>query len=122
MVSGGVEVPSFTLMVRDPVIEALINFVSEPNGSAMADHACDTTREWWDTHGSGPTCDELLLAMFTPDDWVSVIEDPSRTIYERIAQVELLRAWLIHYWTRVGAITYVAGLDSEVRPGRPTAG
>lgn len=122
MARGAVEFPSFTLLVHDPFIEALIDLVSEPNGSATADHACDTTREWWDSHGSGPTCDELLLAMFTPDDWLSVIDDPSRTVYERVAQIELLRGWLIHYWTRVGAITFVAGRDSEVRPGRLTTG
>ncbi|MDY0909514.1 hypothetical protein [Microbacterium sp. CFBP9034] len=120
MTSGGVEISSFTLLVHEPFLEALISLVAEPNGSAMADHACTTTREWWDEHGGGPTCDELLLAMFAPDDWASVFDDPSRTVFDRVAQIELLRGWLIHYWTRVGAIAFVAGLDSEVRPGRLT--
>lgn len=118
MAADGVELPSFTLMTRDPFLHALIDLVSEPNGSATADHACTTTREWWDEHGAGPTCDELLLAMFTPGDWSEVISDPDRTALDRAEQLALLRAWLIHYWARLGAITYVAGYDSEVRPGR----
>ena len=118
MAVRGVELPSFTVLTRDPFLAALIDLISEPNGSTTADHACTTTREWWDEHGSGPTCDELFLAMFTPDDWSAVIDDPSRTALDRAAQIALLRAWLIHYWARLGAIAYVAGHDAEVRPGR----
>ncbi len=121
MAADRVGLPAFTLMARDPFLIALIDMVSEPNGSATADHACTTTREWWDEHGQGPTCDELLLAMFTPDDWSEVIDDPDRTALDRTEQIALLRSWLIHYWTRLGAITYVAGYDSEVRPGRLVA-
>lgn len=118
MTVSGVELPSFTLLMRDPFLSALIDLVSEPNGSATADHACITTREWWDEHGTGPTCDELLSAMFKPDDWSAVIDDPCRTALDRAAQIGLLRAWLIHYWSRLGVIAYVAGHDDEVRPGR----
>lgn len=112
------EIPSFAIEVRDPFLDALITLVSEPHGSATADHATQVTREWWDEHGAGPSSDELLLAMFAPDDWSSVIDDPSRTLMDREAQTVLLRAWLLQYWARVGAISFVSGYDSVVRPGR----
>lgn len=116
---GRVEVSSFKMLRRDPFLDALIGLVSEPQGSATADHASTTTREWWDKYGRGPSCDELLSAMFAPDDWLEVLVDPSRTSLEQRSQVELLRSWLVHYWSRLGAISFVAGHDSVVRPGRP---
>ena len=118
MSGGFVEIPVFTMEVRDPFLDLLITLVSEPHGSVTADQASEVTREWWDKHGSGPSCDDLLTAMFAPDDWCSAIDDPSRTLMDREAQTVLLRAWLVHYWTRVGAISFVAGHDSIVRPGR----
>ncbi len=117
MTGGAVQIPSFTMELRDPFLDLLIVLVSEPHGPATADHAAEVTREWWDEHGAGPSCDELLTAMFAPDDWCSVIDDPHQTLMDREAQTVLLRAWLLQYWARIGAISYVAGHDSVVRPG-----
>jgi len=39
------------------------------------------------------------MAMFTPDDWSEVIDDPDRTALDRTEQIALLRSWLVHYWT-----------------------
>ncbi len=60
-----VVIPSFTIEVRDPFLDALIALVSEPHGSITADHASQVTREWWDEHDAGPSCDELFIAMGT---------------------------------------------------------
>lgn len=121
MADSMVVMPSFTIEVRDPFLDALIALVSEPHGSITADHASQVTREWWDEHDAGPSCDELFIAMFEPDDWCSVIRDPSRTLADREKQTALLRSWLVQYWARVGAISFVAGHDSVVRPGHRPA-
>ena len=112
-----VEVESFQMTVRDPFLEALISVVSEPNGSSTAQQAFETTRDWWDKHSDGPTVVELLDAMFEPADWLSVIEDRNRPLAGQEAQLELMRSWLLLYWCRLGAISFVAGVDLVVRPG-----
>lgn len=111
------QVASFSIGVRDPFLELLIGVVSEPHGSEIADQARLATRDWWDRYGNGPTCDELLAAVFEPDDWCAVVEDPGRTMIEREAQTQLLRSWVVQYWTRVGAICFMPGIDAMVRPG-----
>ncbi len=112
-----VEVGSFQMAVRDPFLEALISVLSEPNGSSTAQQAFETTRDWWDKHSDGPTVAELLDAMFEPADWLSVIEDRNRPLAGQEAQLELMRSWLLLYWCRLGAISFVAGVDLVVRPG-----
>lgn len=112
-----VEIPAFRLATRDPFLETLIRLMAEPNGSSLATHAYETTRDWWDEHAQGPTCDELLSAMFEPENWLEVIDDPSRPLAEREDQVALIRRWLIHVWARAGAISLVFGHDTVVRPG-----
>ncbi|PZU47018.1 MAG: hypothetical protein DI566_06825 [Microbacterium sp.] len=112
-----VEVESFQMAVRDPFLEALISLVSEPNGSSTAQQAYETTRDWWDQHSDGPTVAELLDAMFEPADWLSVIADHNRPLAGQEAQVDLMRSWLLLYWCRLGAISFVAGVDLVVRPG-----
>lgn len=113
----GVEVDAFRLATADPFLKALINLVAEPHGSETAKHAYDTAREWWDEHSAGPTRDELLAAMFEPNDWLTVVDDPNRPRAEREAQISLLRHWLVHYWARLGAISFLPGHDDVVRPG-----
>lgn len=115
--TNGVEVHSFRLAAADPFLAALINLMSEPRGSETAHHAFVTTCEWWEEHSAGPTREELLAAMFEPHDWLTVVDDPTRPRPEREAQVTLLREWIVHYWTRLGAITFVPGHDDVVRPG-----
>ncbi|MER7525147.1 hypothetical protein ABTZ44_16795 [Microbacterium oxydans] len=117
MATQPVEVESFHLAVRDPFLEALIRVVSEPNGSSTAQQAYEATRDWWDEHSAGPTAGELLDAMFEPTDWLSVIDDHNRPLAGQEAQVELMRSWLLLYWCRLGAISFVAGVDLVVRPG-----
>lgn len=113
-----VDVRSFRMVVRDPFLEALISMISEPNGASTAAHAYETARDWWDEHTAGPTADELLDAMIEPDDWLAVIDDPGRPRADREAQLRLLREWLLLFWSRTGAISFVPGNDSVIRPGR----
>lgn len=89
------EHPAFRTLTKDPFLEALLNLLAEPNGSSLAAHAYETTRDWWDEHERGPTGDELLAAMFAPDDWREVVDDPSRPLPERQHQLALVRQWLI---------------------------
>lgn len=110
---------SFRMVVRDPFLEALINIVSEPNGSSTARQAYEATCEWWDEHSQGPTAAELLESMFEPADWLTVIEDSCRPRADQEAQIQLLRDWLLHYWSRTGAISFIAGNDLVIRPGSP---
>ena len=112
-----VEVETFQMAARDPFLETLISVVSEPNGSSTAQQAYEATRDWWDEHSEGPTVAELLDAMFEPADWLSVIDDRNRPLAGQEAQRELLRSWLLLYWGRIGAISFVAGVDLVVRPG-----
>lgn len=112
-----VEVESFQMAVRDPFLEALISVVSEPNGLSTAQQAYETTCDWWDEHSEGPTIAELLDAMFEPADWLGVIDDHKRPLAGQEAQLELMRSWLLLYWCRLGAISFVAGVDLVVRPG-----
>ena len=114
-----VDVDTFRMVVRDAFLEALISIVSEPNGSSTAQHAYEATCHWWDEHSEGPTATELFEAMFEPTDWLSVIEDHSRPRADQEAQLELLREWLLLYWCRTGAISFVAGVDMVIRPGSP---
>ena len=109
---------SFVMAVEDPYLTALIGTIEEPAGSSTAAHAGRLTIAWWDTHGTGPSCAELLNAMFTSIAWDDVIEDPGRTLLERREQTELIQRWLISYWTRLGAIAFIPGHDDVVRPGR----
>ena len=111
------EHPALGTLTPDPFLDALLNLLAEPNGSSLAAHAYETTRDWWDEHAQGPTCDELLAAMFAPDDWREVIDDPSRPLPERQHQLTLVRQWLIVSWARAGAISVVFGHDTVIRPG-----
>lgn len=111
------EHPAFRTLTKDPFLEALLNLLAEPNGSSLAAHAYETTRDWWDEHERGPTGDELLAAMFAPDDWREVVDDPSRPLPERQHQLALVRQWLIVSWARAGAISVMFGYDTEIRPG-----
>ena len=94
------EHPAFGTLTPEPFLDALLNLLAEPTGSSLAAHAYETTRDWWDEHAQGPTCDELLAAMFAPDDWREVIDDPSRPLPERQHQLTLVRQWLIVSWAR----------------------
>ena len=111
------EHPALGTLTPDPFLDALLNLLAEPNGSSLAAHAYETTRDWWDEHAQGPTCDELLAAMFAPDDWREVIDDPSRPLPERQHQLALVRQWLIVSWARSGAISVGFGHDTVIRPG-----
>jgi len=108
---------AFRTLTPDPFLDALLDLLAEPNGSSLAAHAYETTRDWWDEHAQGPTCDELLAAMFAPNDWLEVIDDPSRPLPERQHQLALIREWLIVSWARAGAISVVFGHDTVIRPG-----
>ncbi|WP_438354638.1 hypothetical protein [Microbacterium sp. CJ88] len=114
-----VEVEPFRMAVRDPFLEVLIRLVGEPNGAPTALHAYEATCAWWDEHAEGPTADELLDSMFEPTDWLAVIDDRKRPLSAQSAQLQLLRDWLLLYWCRLGAISFVAGVDIVVRPGSP---
>ncbi|HPU04725.1 MAG TPA: hypothetical protein PLY47_12625, partial [Rhodoglobus sp.] len=72
----------------------------------------------WDSYGTGPTCAELIGAVFEVDDWDDAIEDPNRTLLQRHEQLDLLHRWLISYWSRLGTISFIPGHDDIVRPGR----
>lgn len=111
------EHPAFRTLTPDPFLDTLLSLLSEPNGSSLAVQAYETARDWWDEHAQGPTCDELLAAMFEPDDWLEVIDDPSRPLPERRHQLALVRQWLIVSWARAGAISLVFGHDTVIRPG-----
>lgn len=112
-----VETESFQMPVRDPFLEVLISLVSEPNAVPTALHAYETTCAWWDEHAEGPTADELLDSMFEPADWLSVVEDRDSPCASQKAQLQILRDWLLLYWCRIGAISFVAGVDLVIRPG-----
>lgn len=114
-----VEVESFRMTVRDPFLDVLISLVAEPNGVPTALHAYETTCAWWDEHADGPTADELLDSMFEPADWLTVVEDRSRPRSAQEAQLQLLRDWLLLFWCRIGAISFIAGVDRVIRPGSP---
>lgn len=107
---------SFEMTVRDPYLEMLLQVVAEPNATVLAHLACDTTRYWWDDHGTGPTCDELLGAVFTPEDW-SVTGDITRTRLHCDKQTALLQEWIIQHLTRMGAISFIPDIDTIIRPG-----
>ena len=109
---------SFATAVEDPYFGALLGTIDEPGGTATANQAGLLTRAWWDSHGTGPTCAELIGAVFEVDDWDDAIEDPSRTLLERREQLDLLHRWLISYWSRLGTIAFMPGHDDVVRPGR----
>ncbi|GAA0490198.1 hypothetical protein [Microbacterium aurantiacum] len=114
-----VAMDGFQMVVRDPFLEALIRVVSEPNGSSTARHAYEATCEWWDEHSQGPTGAELFESMFEPADWLAVIDDSGRPRANQEAQVQLLRDWFLLYWSRTGAISFIAGSDLVIRPGSP---
>ena len=109
---------SFATAVEDPYFGALLGTIDEPGGTATAIHAGLMTRAWWDTHGTGPTCAELIAAVFEVDDWDDAITDPGRTLLERHEQLDILHRWLISYWSRLGTISFIPGHDDIVRPGR----
>ena len=109
---------SFATAVEDPYFGALLGTIDEPGGTSTANRAGLQTLSWWDQHGTGPTCAELIEAVFDIDDWDAAVEDPGRTILERHEQLDLLQRWIISYWTRLGTISFVPGHDDIVRPGR----
>lgn len=109
---------SFATAVEDPYFGALLGTIDEPGGTVTAIHAGLMTRAWWDAHGTGPTCAELISALFEVDDWDDAIHDPGRTLLERQEQLDLLHRWLISYWSRLGTISFIPGHDDIVRPGR----
>lgn len=109
---------AFVTAVEDPFLGALLGTIDEPGGNSTASRAGMLTLNWWNEHGTGPTRAELIDAVFKIDDWEAAIPDSGRTRFDHIEQLELLQRWLISYWTRLGAISYVPGLDEVVRPGR----
>lgn len=109
---------SFATAVEDPYFGALLGTIDEPGGTSTANLAGLVTREWWDLHGTGPTCSELIGAVFEVDDWDDAIHDPGRTLLERREQLDLLHRWLISYWSRLGTISFIPEHDDIVRPGR----
>ncbi|MFG6280657.1 hypothetical protein [Microbacterium sp. 5K110] len=109
---------AFATAAEDPYLGALLGTIDEPGGTSTANRAGMLTLAWWDEHGNGPTCAELIEAVFEIDDWDAAIEDPGRTLFERHEQRDLLQRWLISYWTRLGTIAFVPGYDDIVRPGR----
>ena len=56
--------------------------------------------------------------MFSSPDWEQIIDDPGRSLLQRLEQRELLQRWLVSYWSRLGTITFVPGHDEVIRPGR----
>ena len=111
------EVESFTLAKVDPFLEVLIATIEEPNGSETARRAGEAVRRWWDINGAGPTCAELMNEVFPSLDWGTVIQDPRRPLAHRHEQGALVEAWMVSYWSRLGAISYVPGHDSVIAPG-----
>lgn len=69
---------SFVMAVEDPYLTALIGTIEEPGGSSTAAQAGRLTIAWWDTHGTGPSCAELLNAMFTSIAWDDDVVRPGR--------------------------------------------
>ncbi|RWR16198.1 hypothetical protein D8Y23_14020 [Microbacterium enclense] len=118
MASTGTEHKPFLLAVDDPFLSALIGTIEEPQGTTTAVRAGQLTMEWWDRFGNGPSCVQLLGAVFSMTDWETVIDDPDRPLAHRQAQRDLLQQWLISYWARLGTIVFVPGHDRVVRPGR----
>lgn len=109
---------SFATAVEDPYFGALIGTIDEPGGASTANRAGAIARNWWDSHETGPTCAELIDAVFEIDNWDAAIPDPDRTALERNEQLDLLHRWLISYWSRLGTIAFIPGHDDIVRPGR----
>lgn len=109
---------SFATAVEDPYFGALLGTIDEPDGTLTANHAGLVTRAWWDTHGTGPTCAELIEVVLEVDDWDTAIPDPGRMVLQRNEQLDLLHRWLISYWSRLGTISYIPGHDDVIRPGR----
>lgn len=112
---------AFVTAVVDPYLGALLGTIDEPGGTSTANRASMLTLAWWNERGTGPTRAELIDAVFEIDDWEAAIPDSGRTRFDHIEQLELLQRWLISYWTRLGAISYLPGLDEVVRPGRVEA-
>lgn len=111
------EVETFSLAAVDPFLEVLIGTIEEPNGSETARRAGEATRQWWDTHGSGPTRAELINEVFPNLDWATVIDDPRRSLAHRREQGALVEAWFLSYWSRLGVISYVPGDGDVITPG-----
>lgn len=116
MASTGGAGEAFVLAVDDPYLEALIGTIEEPQGSATASLAGRLTAEWWERHGKGPSCAELLDAVFRRTDREHLIEDSSQTVLQQRAHGQLLQQWLISYWARLGAIAFVPGHDEVFKP------
>ncbi|WP_375237609.1 hypothetical protein, partial [Microbacterium schleiferi] len=81
---------AFATAAEDPYLGALLGTIDEPGGTSTANRAGRLTLAWWDEHGNGPTCAELIEAVFEIDDWDAAIEDPGRTLFERHEQRDLL--------------------------------
>ena len=77
---------AFATAAEDPYLGALLGTIDEPGGTSTANRAGRLTLAWWDEHGNGPTCAELIEAVFEIDDWDAAIEDPGRTLFERHEQ------------------------------------
>lgn len=112
-----IENESFVLAAEDPWLSAFIGAIEEPQGRTTAELAGKLTLYWWDSHGTGPSPAELFGEMYSSTEWEHVIDDPGRSLLQRQEQRELLRRWLVSYWSRLGAITFVPGYDDVVRPG-----
>lgn len=118
MATGEDRYESFTTAAEDPYLGALLGTIDEPGGTSTANRAGLLTLAWWDGHGTGPTCAELIQAVFDIEDWDAAIGDTGRTLLERSEQLDLLQRWLISYWSRLGTIAYIPGYDDVIRPGR----
>ena len=112
-----IEHEPFALAVDDPYLSALIGTIEEPQGSSTAELAGQLTLSWWDRHGTGPSPAELFDEIYSSPDWERIIDDPGRSLVQRLEQRELLQRWLVSYWSRLGAITFIPGHDDGIRPG-----
>lgn len=113
-----IEHEPFVLAADDPWLSAFIGTIEEPQGKTTAELAGKLTLAWWDSHGTGPSPSELFDEMYSSTEWEHVIDDPGRTLMQRQEQRELLQRWLVSYWSRLGAITFVPGHDEVIRPGQ----
>lgn len=108
---------AYSLAVADPFLDALIGTIAEPQGRCTALNVGEVVRQWWNDRGDGPTPAELMSAVFPGLSLIETIEDSKRTVAHRQQQVTLLQDWLISYWSRLGAVSYLPGHDEKVLPG-----
>lgn len=109
---------SFILAAGDPYLSALIGTIEEPGGSTNATQAGRLTLAWWDRHGTGPSCAELIDAVFSSPNWDDITEDPTEPCLNAASR-PISHRWLISYWSRLGAIAYIPGHDDPFGQAHP---